>query len=562
MNKRILSAAAAGMIFLTCLPQAFAQILNVDICEINPDTRIVTVSGTVTEARHLQKVTLRVTADEDNSLNYINQATVKTDGSFLLQYKMTGNSGMYTFHMNTEGAEGDFTKQIDFVDPEVINNIIKGINETSSGAELFSYISAEEVQKNLDLKIDELEKIGSVEEACKLIANNKPVFNTATEFINTLKIKTVVAGINAAESAESIMNFIDGYHTRLGLDGLKRYEKYCAKNEDGSNTKISVGTADRLAALTFRDEKDFSERFEEQFVLEQIEQVAGYGEVYEILEDNNDILGLNFTKYNKLKSKSAVTQAIAGGNYLSAEELEKAFDSACSAQYNKENSSQGTGGSGGSAGGSGSGGSPGFVGKTEPTVEKDKEEQPEVKKEYFSDLGNYAWAEEGINYLYEKGVVSGDGAGKFNPADSVTREQFIKMLAVMFDFETGKGNTDFCDVDNDAWYAEYVYAAVNSGIVSGYPDGSFGIGKNISRQDIAVIITRALKWAEKELTARNEKKEFADDGSISEYARESVAYMQTAGIINGFEDGTFAPEKGASRAEAARILFLIYNEIN
>jgi hypothetical protein len=52
-------------------------------------------------------------------------------------------------------------------------------------------------------------------------------------------------------------------------------------------------------------------------------------------------------------------------------------------------------------------------------------------------------------------------------------------------------------------------------------------------------------------------KQFTDSASISSYAKEAVAAMQQAGLINGYEDGSFGPAKPATRAEAAKILAIL-----
>lgn len=564
MKKRIISAAVAGMMFFTC--RAFADVLSVDTLSVNPDTQTVTISGSVEGADHLQKVTLRVTKDEDGSLNYITQSTINPDGSFLIEYKMTGDSGNYTVHVNTNDAQEDYTGSIFFVDPNVITEILANINQMTDASALYEYISDPEVQKNLGINTAELEVIGPAEDACGLVIASGTEFETATQFVDMLHIKTILAGLNAAEGAADVKNLISLYHTDLGLDGLKRYESYSADEE------LADGTAERLAEMSFETEEEFSESFEEQTALEMISQVSGYGEVYDILEENNDIFGLSFSVYNGLNNKNPVLQELAGEDYKTAEDLKEAFDTACEERSDAEDDNGGGGGGGShgsSSGGTSSGGSPSGIvirdnqpeDQTTPDEDGQEEEQTE-EKHYFDDIANYAWAEEGINFLYEQGIVAGDGSGNFRPSDSVKREEFIKMLAEMFGFENTSGTGGFIDVADGAWYTDYVYAAVSEGVVSGYPDGSFGIGTDISRQDIAVILTRTLEKYEKELSEKNEKKTFSDEDQISDYAADSVKYMQKAGIINGFEDGTFAPQNSATRAEAARILYLIYEEIN
>lgn len=69
----------------------------------------------------------------------------------------------------------------------------------------------------------------------------------------------------------------------------------------------------------------------------------------------------------------------------------------------------------------------------------------------------------------------------------------MKIVTSAFGFAASNDAAAFSDVDQAAWYAPYVAAAQENSIVSGLGDGRFGIGTNITRQDMAVIIANALK---------------------------------------------------------------------
>lgn len=156
----------------------------------------------------------------------------------------------------------------------------------------------------------------------------------------------------------------------------------------------------------------------------------------------------------------------------------------------------------GSGSGSGSrpaGGGSGGGGGTSPRLpESSDRPQPTAKPEDpnapFADLGQAAWAGEYILGLYEQGVVSGKAEKAFMPLDNVTREEFVKMLALVFELETEKTGA-FSDVEAGAWYAPYVGGAWRAGLVNGVADGVFGVGQNITRQDMAVMTWRAAEAA-------------------------------------------------------------------
>ena len=90
-------------------------------------------------------------------------------------------------------------------------------------------------------------------------------------------------------------------------------------------------------------------------------------------------------------------------------------------------------------------------------------------------------------------------------------------------------------------------------------DNTFGVGRNITRQDIAVILYRI---AEDSLDVKNEEFRFDDDVMIADYARTAVYALREAGVINGVTDMEFAPQKDATRAETAVVLYRFINLIN
>ncbi len=227
--------------------------------------------------------------------------------------------------------------------------------------------------------------------------------------------------------------------------------------------------------------------------------------------------------------------------------------------------SLGKGSSGGSGGGGGGGGSSsGSSGNNFffPTTDDKKEPevtpvQPPVQSEgKFNDLSEAAWATEAILALSEKGIVAGDGNGSFNPNDSVTREQFVKMLVLAAGIEVNPADNIFADVNSSEWYAQYVLSAYKDGIVLGVSDTEFGIGSLIKRQDMAVMAYRTLKG--KDLADVRELNSFADSAEISDYAVEAVNKLYTSGVISGMGDNNFNPGGTATRAESAMIIYNLF----
>ena len=118
-----------------------------------------------------------------------------------------------------------------------------------------------------------------------------------------------------------------------------------------------------------------------------------------------------------------------------------------------------------------------------------------------------------------------------------------------------ESSVSFSDVHEDEWFTPYINAAAALGIVSGKDDGSFGVGESITRQDMAVMCTRALNAVGKTLGEGSSS--FNDGDKISDYAKSAVGSMAAAGYLTGDENGSFNPTDTATRAQTAVVLYRI-----
>lgn len=115
----------------------------------------------------------------------------------------------------------------------------------------------------------------------------------------------------------------------------------------------------------------------------------------------------------------------------------------------------------------------------------------------------------------------------------------------------------FSDISKDHWYYSYVVTAEKLGIVSGFPGGLFKPNDNILRQDIAVMTVRALQVAGISIEDKGFRRKFEDEDEIADYATAAVETLVGAGILTGYENGEFLPRNFATRAEAAKIIYLL-----
>ena len=169
----------------------------------------------------------------------------------------------------------------------------------------------------------------------------------------------------------------------------------------------------------------------------------------------------------------------------------------------------------------------------------------------FIDLPTSHWAYSYVMSLVEKGVINGMDETHFAPDENVTREQFAKMLVEALEVYDQTATCDFNDLDTSHWAYAYVASAVKAGLITGYDDGTFGIGRNITRQEMAVMVSRC----DVQFPTLNPAMAFTDSSSIAGWANAAVQKMQMANIISGFEDKTFKPQENATRAQAAKIIY-------
>ena len=178
----------------------------------------------------------------------------------------------------------------------------------------------------------------------------------------------------------------------------------------------------------------------------------------------------------------------------------------------------------------------------------------------FTDVPKDAWYHDYVYDLVYRGVVNGMTATTYEPEGKLTRAQFVKLLACsLADAETLKtyeGKHPFKDSEGH-WAEAYIAWAKDKGIVEGVSATEFDPEAPITREQMATIFGRyALKQGIELPKDAAPAESFPDADKISEYAREFVELMRIAGILNGYEDGTFRPQGNATRAEAAKLFSL------
>lgn len=182
----------------------------------------------------------------------------------------------------------------------------------------------------------------------------------------------------------------------------------------------------------------------------------------------------------------------------------------------------------------------------------------------FVDIDGYEWAEKAIEKMAIKGVVKGYGKGKFAPHKPVTKlEAIIMALRVMgyedeakLDLEkVKKGNKKLKYKDFvQAWAYGYVSIALEKGILDEIDLLDFKLKEPAKRHEVAKYIIRALGLEEEAQKYMKEDLRFIDKGAIPLGTVGHIYLSDKMGIIQGYPNGTFLPNKPVTRAEMAVLI--------
>ncbi|MBM6619069.1 glycosyl hydrolase family 18 protein [Bacillus suaedaesalsae] len=160
------------------------------------------------------------------------------------------------------------------------------------------------------------------------------------------------------------------------------------------------------------------------------------------------------------------------------------------------------------------------------------------------------WAEEDIKVIYEKGWMKGKTLTGFFPDDPLTRAEAAVILvrALSLEPKSTIGNS-FSDVSTTYWAKKEIEIASQHGLFVGEELGKFKPGEELTREQMAVVLRRALNLNEEKVAISPFK-----DIVNTRWSYNDIATMNKNGIFSGFNDGTFRPIEGITRAQMAALL--------
>ncbi|AFZ23827.1 putative S-layer protein [Cylindrospermum stagnale PCC 7417] len=170
----------------------------------------------------------------------------------------------------------------------------------------------------------------------------------------------------------------------------------------------------------------------------------------------------------------------------------------------------------------------------------------------FSDLDGH-WAAAFVSALANKGLISGFGDGTFQPETPITRAQYAALITKTFQLSASNKQSKFTDIKPDFWAASAILSAAEMGFASGFPDGTFRPGQNLTKVQALVSVVNGLKYSGGN---PNVLSVYTDRGQIPSYATNAIAVAtQKLLVVNYPQIDQIEPMRDITRAEVAALIY-------
>lgn len=468
------------------------------------------------------------------------------------------------FYVGTQDVEG-FFEAINLTDADV-NELTAKLRQHCVAFSVVEYATDVESGKKLALDANDYESLTKEEEKAFaeliLSAINGKYADMKGSFDETnseafLKEALVLAVYNTADKenpGEALTNYLYKFDSTVGFNSED--STLYAKIED----KKTLAKIAKTMTPTAESVEEIKEAISGAAGVQLINETYLYN-VVDAIAAQNDLFQVDESQLKALKNNKTLRNYFCeymSKTYYSVDEIRESWADAYKAAKKKVES-QTAGGPGSSSSGSDSKVTLVSVDTSLINVGTKK-----TISDYYTDMGDYAWAAEGVLDLTEAGIVSGYGDGTFGPANNLTRAEFMKMLVNALGLADVTATCSFTDVSKDSWAYVYIASAEKLGLASGYGNGLFGVNDPITREDMVTLVYRAAKLKKVSISRYTVGTiSFTDQNQISSYATEAVKALYNTGLYLGTSDGskvtTFEPKSNASRAFAAVVLDKVYS---
>lgn len=202
------------------------------------------------------------------------------------------------------------------------------------------------------------------------------------------------------------------------------------------------------------------------------------------------------------------------------------------------------------------------TGKVEFTTNHFSKYYAKKSRVSFNDVDKDYWAKDYIEVLAGKGIITGKEKGLFDPTASITRAEFVALINRMLNLVETDKIVPFTDIDKSEWYAEEITPAYQTGLINGRSSTTFAPNAPITRQEVALVIENTLKYLgyNTEKSSKLIKNKFADYDDIDSWAIKAVSTVYREEIISGKPNNMFDPKGNASRAEVAKMMYILFKK--
>lgn len=169
------------------------------------------------------------------------------------------------------------------------------------------------------------------------------------------------------------------------------------------------------------------------------------------------------------------------------------------------------------------------------------------------------WKYDNVKYVYDRSIMNGiAGTTLFDPDGKLNRAMFATVLYRMAGSPKVEFKNTFTDVEDGKYYSDAVMWVNEKGIAQGFQDGSYGVTRNITREQIAKMLCEYAMKQGYDASGRSSLDSFTDKDSVNYWAVDYMQWTVNTGMISGKPngDGSFRldPKGDATRAECAKML--------
>ena len=570
--KKLLSVfVALVLVFASCVQSIAEDALSVT-AQYDPVQKVVRLSGYSNGNVNIVLTEADVDVhglDADNLP--VDFFALETYGNFIYTFVMPrdASSGKYDIYLG--GSSGNVKTSFMYYDGDKADDLVSQLKEKNGLSEYKKFI----VDNASELGIDETDSFytDNFENGVSLLYNCGDGFDDCKTFISALYKYLAISDMKGRTN-EEISELLCDYETNLGFDYYKDFENNSDYPANVKEETLSLfSSSDYYRNFEFVKEEiadaSFADVLKQMTILARVRLSESYGELQSVYEKYlSDILRSD-KRYTDDRAKE-VFKILIKKEFNELPDLVSNFESALDTigMSSSDKQSSRPSGSGGGGGGSVSYPSSAPVNTAPDPLESLASDTENTDERGFTvsallsgdvnfvDLPADHWSYKAVSSLASSGIIAGYEDGSFLPDNGITRAEFAKLMVTAFKF-TGSKEKIFDDVENGAWYADFVNIAADNELINGY-DGKFRPNDRIKRQDAILI---AYRCAQRVGVAYSGTYDFDDIYDADSYAWPAIFSLAANKVISGDNANCVNPQSEITRAEAAQLIYGLINDV-